>query len=267
MSTAGSNDESGRPPRFAGSAHRDGSTDQTGAAVVELRAVTFELRASGRLFGPIDLTLAAGEMAVVTGGSATGKSVLLELVMGAFAPTAGVVLTLGEAPAMLQVAAQTRLRRRVGHVAQRGALLTNLSLYDNLILPLAYHTRLSDAELSARAARVLAELEIGQLPAGSASLAGRALLRQVALARSLILDPELLVLDDPTDGMDAVLAAATWQRLRDLQRRRGLAILAASSHPGAAIGLADHVIALGAPASRAGLESGAARQTREASQR
>jgi len=165
----------------------------------------------------LDLTVKRGEVLGVVGGSGTGKSVLLNTIIGLRNPDAGTVVVLGQE---LQRASRRRwsaLERSWGVLFQGGALFSNLTVRENVTAPMFEHTRLSRRE-----AEELADLKIAMVglrpEAGSlkpAELSG-GMKKRAGLARALALDPELLFLDEPTSGLDPIGAAAFDELIRDL---------------------------------------------------
>jgi ABC-type multidrug transport system ATPase subunit len=175
------------------------------------------------VFSGLALELLPGELAVLTSGLGGGKSSALRLAVGLESPTTGSVLVCGRPP--------SPSRQRVGYVAGEGALLANLSLYDNLVLPLRWLRDPPAAEIERRAREALALFGIDSLPAVAPAYAPTNLRRLVALARAMILGPSLLVLDDPTDDFDSDSAEEVWNHLADIASAQGLAILAAATNP------------------------------------
>lgn len=173
----------------------------------------------------LDLDVRRGEVLGLVGGSGSGKSVLLNTLIGLRRPDGGRVEVLGVDLAHAGEAEQRRLERRWGVLFQGGALFSALSVHDNVCAPLYEHTRLPRRQIDE-----LAELKLAMagLPAGAgrlrpAELSG-GMRKRAALARALALDPELLFLDEPTAGLDPIGAAAFDRLIAELSRALGLTV-------------------------------------------
>ena len=198
------------------------------------------------LFQGLDFSLRPGERILLTGPVSGGKSTALKFALGALAPTTGRVRLWGRDPATLSRTKLNVFRRRLGYVPSRGELLSNLTLYENLTLPLRYHREYSEKDVRRKAADALAWFGAGQLPPVMAPLTDRRLQRKVALARALILDPAFLLLDDPTHGFSEAVARELWNCLADACDARNLAVLATAQDHESARGLEARVIELSA---------------------
>lgn len=173
----------------------------------------------------LDLTLERGEVLGVVGGSGTGKSVLLNCIIGLKRPQAGTIRVFGQDIAHVSDRRWTAIERRWGVLFQQGALFSNLTVQENVAAPLFEHTEMSRKEIYE-----LADLKIalvGLRPeAGSlkpAELSG-GMRKRAGLARALALDPELLFLDEPTSGLDPIGAAAFDELIRDLSESLDLTV-------------------------------------------
>lgn len=215
----------------------------TGEAVL-LDAVTGEMEWSGETFS-MDLRVPVGEFLAVTGPTRSGKSLLLELCAGLARPRTGHVLLFGLDWAGLSDRERAQMRLRIGMVLQQPGLLSNMTVYNNVALPLRYHG--ASAREAERHATVMAGLEAlhlievrdrfpAQLTAGEA--------RCAAIARAMILDPDLLLLDDVVAGLDADMIARLQVYLSARRRRQGVTILATLRVPSPLLELADRVALL-----------------------
>ena len=173
----------------------------------------------------LDLTLERGEVLGVVGGSGTGKTVLLNTVLGLKRPDGGCVRLFGKDVAEMSRSELAHVERRTGVLFQQGALFSALSVLDNVASPLIEHTKLSRDTI-----RELAELKIAMVGLGPeshhlkpAELTG-GMRKRVGLARALALDPELLFLDEPTAGLDPIGAAAFDELIRTLSHDLHLSI-------------------------------------------
>ncbi len=157
----------------------------------------------------LDLVIPRGQVVGVVGGSGSGKSVLLNTIIGLRQPQAGTVKIFGQDISSAKRRQWTAIERRWGVLFQRGALWSNLTVRENVAAPLLEHTRMSKVEIGE-----LADLKIALagLPADAGALKPAELsggmIKRAALARALALDPELLFLDEPTSGLDPISAAA-----------------------------------------------------------
>ncbi len=205
------------------------SARTTGAAPAPDRLV--EVRGLLSQFGErtihenLDLELERGEVLAVVGGSGTGKTVLLNSIIGLKQPEGGSVRIFNYDRADMTAAEEADVERRTGILFQQGALFSALSVIDNVSAPLVEHTGLSKDVI-----RELAEMKIamvGLKPDSHhlkpAELSG-GMRKRVGLARALALDPELLFLDEPTAGLDPIGAAAFDELIRQLSDDLGLTV-------------------------------------------
>jgi phospholipid/cholesterol/gamma-HCH transport system ATP-binding protein len=154
----------------------------------------------------ISLQVRRGQFAALIGRSGHGKSVLLRHLAGMLRPDRGQVLVDGEDLAQLGARALRRLRRRFGFVFQGGALFDSMSVFDNVAFPLRECLRLPEPEVRSRAEAALAQVG---LAAAAAKLPGQisgGMGKRAALARALVLQPEILFFDEPTTGLDPITA-------------------------------------------------------------
>lgn len=173
----------------------------------------------------LDLTVNRGEILGVVGGSGSGKSVLMNTIIGLKQPDGGVVRLFGQDIDTATRKNWTSIERRWGVLFQQGALFSSLTVRENVAAPLFEHSRLSKAEIYE-----LADLKIALsgLPprAGAlkpAELSG-GMIKRAGLARALALDPQLLFLDEPTSGLDPIGAAAFDDLIADLSSSLNLTV-------------------------------------------
>jgi len=193
----------------------------------------------------IDLDVLPGQILGLVGASGSGKTTLLREMVGLIKPNQGDVELFGHSVLDHDPEIRRSLRRRFGMLFQQGALFSALSVFDNIAFPLR-ELRLLDERLI----RDLVYLKLGMVelePRHSllmpAELSG-GMIKRVALARALSLEPELLMLDEPTAGLDPDMADNFVQLIRMLQKELGLTVVMVTHDLETLAGLATHVAAL-----------------------
>jgi phospholipid/cholesterol/gamma-HCH transport system ATP-binding protein len=209
--------------------------------VLEARDLSFRL--DGReIFQGLNFRLRRGEIYVLLGASGSGKSVFLKLLSGLLSPEKGKVEIEGIDLAAASKEALETIWAKMGFVFQDAALISNMSIFDNIALPLRYHTRLEESEVQAQVSEKMDLCEVDRkydrsIPA-QLSLGMR---KRAALGRALVLEPELLFLDEPTTGLGAEADSLIARILKSFQERERASILMATSEWLSAISIADRV--------------------------
>jgi len=196
------------------------------------------------VFTGLDMDIVRGKVTAVMGPSGTGKTTLLRLITGQVYADSGSVRVAGNEVGSLRRADLYRLRQRMGMLFQNGALLTDLTVFENVAFPLREHTNLPE--------RLIRELVLTKLQAvglrGAADLAPSELSggmgRRVALARAIVMDPEILIYDEPFAGLDPISLGFILRLIRRLNDVLGLTSIVVSHDVQEISSVADTVFLL-----------------------
>ncbi len=201
----------------------------------------------------VNLSVAPRETICIVGKSGTGKSVTLKLIIALITPDAGHIWVDGEDITQLEGEELSRVRRKMGFLFQNAALFDFLTLYDNLALPLRRLTHKSDQEIDEIIDRVLHQVGLGgdrgKMPL---ELSG-GMKKRAGLARALVLEPQILLVDEPSSGLDRITASEIDDLLIEQKRRTTMIIVTHDVHGARRIGdrfaVFDHgrLAALGKP--------------------
>ncbi len=173
-----------------------------------------------RVLNGVDFTVAKGETVAVMGRSGTGKSVLLKLLVGLQAPDAGSISIQGEEITSLKIDRLNEIRKKMGFLFQQAALYDSLTVEENVAFPLSRHSQLSASERKDRAVELLRSVDMEEGLQKLPSEISGGMQKRVGLARALALDPEILLFDEPTAGLDPITAHEIDDLIVKLQRER-----------------------------------------------
>lgn len=173
-----------------------------------------------RVLNGIALHVARGETLVILGRSGTGKSVLLKLIIGLYKPDAGSIQVQGQEITNLSLDRLNELRKQIGFVFQSGALYDSLTVEENVAFPLQRHTNLSAAERNARVEELLARVGMQEAARKMPAELSGGMKKRVGVARALALNPDLMLFDEPTAGLDPITAGEINALIQGLQQER-----------------------------------------------
>ncbi|MGA3009084.1 MAG: ABC transporter ATP-binding protein [Terracidiphilus sp.] len=220
-------------------------TEQDGS--VPVVAVTNLRKAFGihKVLDGINLSVNRGETLAVLGRSGTGKSVLLRLIIGIEAPDSGSVSIHGQNIAGLAIDQMGKIRKKIGFLFQHAALYDSLTIAENVAFPLEHHRRdMSRSERDDRVKQLLDEVGMrGDFRKLPSEISG-GMQKRVGLARALALEPEILLLDEPTAGLDPISSGEIDDLILKLQRERQMASIVVTHDMHSARTIADRLALL-----------------------
>ena len=197
-----------------------------------------------KILDGVSMDVYAGEIMVIIGGSGSGKSTLLRHVVALEQGTSGTVKILGRDPATLDAKEALDLRKKIGVAFQGGALFSSMTVGENMMLPLYEHTVLDRTTM---AIMVRLKLEVVGLAGFEdlmpAELSG-GMVKRAAFARAVIMDPKILFCDEPSAGLDPVIAAALDDLLLRMREAMGMTIVVVTHELESAFRIADRITVL-----------------------
>lgn len=188
--------------------------------LIELRQVSKTL-GSNQVLKDVNLKIYRGEITAIIGKSGSGKSVLLKHVVGLFEPDSGEVFYDGKARSQMSHVEKKKLKKMFSYVFQDTALFDFLTVFENIALPLKERHVHMDSEIKERVTSKLEQMDLHEIEDKYPSQLSGGMKKRVALARALITDPEMVLFDEPTTGLDPIRKNAVHSMILDYQRRFG----------------------------------------------
>ena len=194
----------------------------------------------------INFDVKPGETMVILGGSGSGKSTLLRTMVGLERPTSGSVLVTGTNLCTASTAEMDAVRKKIGLSFQGGALIGSMTVGENVSLPLREHTNLEESTIEVMVRIKLQQVGLIKFEHFMPSQLSGGMKKRAAVARAMAMDPEILFFDEPSAGLDPVIAAGIDQLILNLKQALSVTIVVVTHELASAFLIADRIIVLDA---------------------
>ena len=209
--------------------------------VIQFKQVTKAFGAK-RIYDDLTLNMYPGEVLTILGGSGTGKSVMIKMLIGLLQADSGEILFKGHDLARLREHEFINVRKKISMVFQLAALFDSLTVFENIAYPLREHLKLSEAEITQR---VITQLDLLNLPHSyqhryPSELSG-GMRKLIGLARSIVMEPEVILYDEPTTGLDPESTVRVNKLIREIQAQRQVTSIVITHDMGGAFYFSDRI--------------------------
>jgi phospholipid/cholesterol/gamma-HCH transport system ATP-binding protein len=199
---------------------------------------------SNRVLRGLDLGLPDGQISMIIGPSGTGKSVCIKHMVGLLYPDEGDVLIQGQSVPSLPDAELFEMRKKFGVLFQDGALFGSMNLYDNVAFPLRQHTEKGEEEIAEIVNRRLREVGLGDANEKMPNELSGGMRKRAGFARALVLDPEIVLFDEPDSGLDPVRTALLCELIKEVHEENGGTYVVITHDIMSARRVAEHIAVL-----------------------
>jgi phospholipid/cholesterol/gamma-HCH transport system ATP-binding protein len=174
-----------------------------------------------KVLNGLNLTIPKGEITAIIGPSGEGKSVLIKHMIGLLTPDSGQIEVDGESILGLRHSELNRIREKFGMLFQGAALFDSMNVFENVAFPLREKTKLTKDEIQSRVMTALEDVGLKNVENKFTDELSGGMKKRVGLARALLLNPEIILFDEPTTGLDPIIKRAIHQLIRDTHRKFG----------------------------------------------
>jgi phospholipid/cholesterol/gamma-HCH transport system ATP-binding protein len=209
-------------------------------AVIELQGVS-KAFGSFKVLDGVTCRIPKGEITVLMGPSGTGKSVTLRHVVGLLAPDAGTIIVDGKEVPKLNEKQLLALRRSIGMLFQDGALFSSMNLYDNVAFPLRQHTKLPESRVREVVMQRLQEVGLAGAEKRMPNELSGGMRKRAGFARALVMEPKILLFDEPDSGLDPVRTTLLCDLIREINQKYHATSIVVSHDVGAVRRFADNI--------------------------
>ncbi len=223
--------------------HTGKKDDTGGTPAIEIKDVVKQF-GRARILNGLSLDLPDDQISMVLGPSGTGKSVLIKHIVGLLYPDSGDVIVKGDSVPDLSDDDLFDMRKKFGLLFQDGALFGSMNIFDNVAFPLRQHTDKAEAEIEDICAQRLSEVGLGEAHYKMPNELSGGMRKRAGFARALVLDPEIVMFDEPDSGLDPVRTALLCELIKEVHAESGGCYLVISHDLGTARRIADFIAVL-----------------------